>query len=79
MKEMERYRTVQYLGGLILTVRGQRVILLDTDLAFIYGVPTRRLNEQVRRNAERFPEDFMFQLSKQEVADFKVANCDFKF
>ncbi|MEY4592185.1 MAG: hypothetical protein RIR18_1080 [Pseudomonadota bacterium] len=58
----------------ILNIRGQRV-LLDTDLAEIYGVTTKRLNEQVKRNPERFPSDFMFQLSpaeKQEV----VANCD---
>jgi hypothetical protein len=53
---------------LILTVRGQRVIL-DADLARVYGVPTRRLNEQVRRNAGRFPADFIFELTAQEVAD----------
>ena len=50
----------------ILTVRGLRVIL-DTDLARLYGVPTKRLNEQVRRNAERFPPDFVFQLTPEEV------------
>ena len=44
---------------------------LDADLAYIYGVPTKRLNEQVRRNADRFPEDFMFQLSIQENTDLK--------
>jgi len=46
---------------LIRTIRGQKVILAD-DLARLYGVPTKRLNEQVRRNRERFPDDFMFQL-----------------
>ena len=46
-------------------MRGQRVIV-DADLATLYGVPTKRLNEQVRRNAERFPEDFMFQLAQEE-------------
>lgn len=50
----------------ILLIRGQKV-LLDVDLAELYGVPTKRLNEQVRRNLERFPPDFMFQLDEQEV------------
>ena len=44
----------------ILIVRGKKV-MIDTDLAELYAVPTRRLNEQVRRNIKRFPEDFMFQ------------------
>jgi hypothetical protein len=50
----------------ILTIRDHRVIL-DRDLAELYGVPTKRLNEQVRRNRERFPGDFMFRLSKEEA------------
>ena len=50
----------------ILRVRGERVIL-DSDLAAIYGVPTKRLNEQVRRNIERFPQDFCFRLSSREA------------
>lgn len=50
----------------ILVLRGQRV-LLDSDLAELYGVPTRRLNEQVRRNRSRFPGDFMFQLTINEL------------
>src|SRR5213082_3170894 len=50
----------------ILVLRGQRIIL-DRDLAAIYGVTTKRLNEQVKRNAERFPEDFMFQLTPEEA------------
>jgi hypothetical protein len=53
-----------------MTIRGQRVIL-DADLARIYGVPTRRFNEQVRRNADRFPPDFAFVLTAQEVANLK--------
>jgi len=53
----------------ILVLRGQRV-LLDADLARIYGVPTKRLNEQVKRNARRFPEDFVFQLTPQEAGAF---------
>jgi len=54
----------------ILTIRGQKV-MLDADLAELYGVETRRLNEQVRRNSERFPEDFMFQLTAGEFANLK--------
>jgi len=50
----------------ILSIRGHRV-MLDADLAELYGVPTKRLNEAVRRNAARFPEDFMFQLTAREA------------
>jgi len=50
----------------ILIVRGQRVIL-DLDLAALYGVTAKRLNEQVKRNAARFPEDFMFRLTPEET------------
>ena len=49
--------------------------MIDADLAALYGVPTKRLNEQVKRNAERFPVDFVFQLSRAE-RDEVVANCD---
>ena len=58
----------------ILYIKGKRVIL-DADLAWLYGVTTKRLNEQVRRNRGRFPEDFIFQLSTEEKAEV-VANCD---
>jgi hypothetical protein len=58
----------------ILLLRGQRVIL-DSDLAELYGVPTKRLNEQVRRNSNRFPVDFMFRLTSAEKSEV-VANCD---
>jgi hypothetical protein len=50
-------------------------VIIDADLAALYGVPTKRLNEQVRRNAGRFPEDFSFQLSPTDKAEV-VANCD---
>ncbi len=49
----------------IFIVRGKKV-MIDTDLAELYGVPTKRLNEQVKRNMKRFPEDFMFQLTQEE-------------
>ncbi len=50
----------------ILSIRGHRVII-DTDLAEVYGVPTKALNQAIKRNAERFPEDFMFQLTREEA------------
>ena len=58
------------LETLILTLRQQKVIL-DADLAALFGVPTKRLNEQVNRNAERFPADFMLQLTEPEWSGLK--------
>ena len=54
------------IGRATLVLRGQRVIL-DRELAAIYGSTTKRLNEQVKRNRDRFPEDFMFQLTTDEA------------
>ena len=54
----------------ILSIRGHRV-MLDADLAELYGVPTRALNQAVKRNAERFPGDFMFRLTTEEGANLK--------
>ena len=51
--------------SLIRTIRGQKV-MLDFDLSMLYGVQNKRLNEQVKRNKERFPDDFMFQLTQEE-------------
>lgn len=65
---------VDALTTRILVIRGQKV-MIDADLAELYGVPTKRLNEQVKRNRERFPADFMFQLTAEEKAEV-VANCD---
>jgi hypothetical protein len=56
---------VEHVQSKILFIRGEKVIL-DSDLAGLYGVATKRLNEQVKRNYERFPPDFMFQLTKKE-------------
>ena len=56
--------------NIIIVVRGKKVIL-DSDLATLYGVETRRLNEQVRRNIDKFPDDFMFQLTKGEFENLK--------
>jgi hypothetical protein len=58
----------------IFTVRGVRVIL-DSHLARLYGVSTKRLNEQYRRNAKRFPEDFAFQLTREETAALRSQNA----
>lgn len=59
------------LSSVLLTLRGQRVILAP-DLAALYGVEVRRLNEQVKRNQERFPTDFVFQLTAAEVEGLKA-------
>jgi DNA replication protein DnaD len=58
----------------VLMIRGQKV-MIDRDLAELYGIPTKRLNEQVKRNLKRFPPDFMFQLTEEEKNEV-VANCD---
>jgi len=65
---------VERVQQAILFIRGEKVIL-DADLALIYGVSTKRLNEQVKRNGSRFPDDFMFQLTSEEKAEV-VANFD---
>ena len=64
----------------ILLIRGQKV-LLDSTLAALYGVTTKRLNQQVRRNLERFPEDFMFQLTRQEARNLRLqfATSSYKY
>ncbi|MDP2928067.1 MAG: ORF6N domain-containing protein [Candidatus Omnitrophota bacterium] len=66
--------TVDIVVGKILVIRGKKVIL-DKDLAELYGVPVKRLNEQVKRNRSRFPEDFMYQLTKEEFANLKSQNA----
>ena len=69
---------VEQIDTMIHTIRGTRV-MLDRDLAQIYGVPTKVFNQAVKRNAARFPEDFMFRLTKEEAegsSGFKATNCD---
>lgn len=61
---------IESIADKIYFVRGQRV-MLDSDLAEVYSVTTKRLNEQVKRNIERFPEDFMFQLTEQEFESLR--------
>jgi hypothetical protein len=74
MKKSKSVVPMERIEKSILLIRGQKVIL-DADLARLYVATTKRLNEQVKRNRERFPEDFMFQLTKEEKAEV-VANCD---
>ena len=62
--------TLVQIQNLIYTIRGQKV-MLDSDLAMMYGVETSNLNKAVKRNLQRFPEDFMFQLTKEEY-DFLI-------
>jgi hypothetical protein len=74
---MTESKTIVHVGTIqnrILLIRCEKVIV-DSDLAEFYGVSTKILNQAVRRNRERFPEDFMFQLTKKEKSEV-VTNCD---
>ena len=68
---MKRLRPIERL---IVTLRGRKV-MIDADLAAVYGVETRALNQAVKRNLERFPEDFVFRLSGEEKSEV-ITNCD---
>ncbi len=70
MKGIESPVPLERIQQAILLIRGKRV-MLDADLAQLYGVSTKRLNEQVKRNRDRFPEDFMFQLNPTEVNNLR--------
>jgi hypothetical protein len=74
LKKNEIDKTVSVAEKRIFTLRGLQV-MIDRDLAEIYQVQVKRLNEQVKRNVERFPESFRFQLTNEEK-DELVANCD---
>lgn len=75
MTDLHKYSKVsEKIDRTILIIRGQKVII-DSDLAELFGVRTKRLNEQVKRNINRFPKDFMFQLTTKEKQEL-VANCD---
>ena len=77
--ESASIQPLENIENLIHVIRGKQV-MLDRDLARLYGVETGRLNEQVKRNIERFPEDFMFQLNKEEFENWKshfaISNSD---
>jgi phage regulator Rha-like protein len=68
---------IEQIQQLILLIRGKKV-MLDSDLAKLYGVSTKRLNEQVKRNRDRFPEDFMFQLNSTEANNLRSQNATSK-
>jgi hypothetical protein len=65
---------LELITSKILVIRGQRV-MIDADLAELYAVPTKALNQAIKRNLERFPQDFMFQLAAEEKHEV-VTNCD---
>jgi ORF6N domain len=77
MKSKQSIAHINELDSLILIIRGQRV-MLDADLARVYGVTTARLNQQVRRNPDRFPPDFAFQLNKNEFGALMLHNATSK-
>ena len=68
MEEITEMVTIENIQNSVYIIRGQQV-MLDYDLAKIYGYEVKRLNEQVKRNIARFPEDFMFQLNKEEIPE----------
>lgn len=73
-KELQEFVAEQKIISKILVIRRQKV-MLDEDLAKMYGVQTRRLNEQVKRNIKRFPRDFMFSLTKMEYENLMSQNA----
>lgn len=75
---MRKPALIEPIEARIRLIRGRRV-LLDNDLALLYGVPTKRLNEQVSRNRARFPEDFVFRLTLEEVANLGTAGAAIGF
>tara|TARA_R110000868_G_scaffold258137_12_gene515447 strand:- start:1212 stop:1733 length:522 start_codon:yes stop_codon:yes gene_type:complete len=66
----EELKLISQIENMIYVIRGQRV-MMDSDLANLYGVELKRLNEQVRRNSERFPNDFMFECNLDELQDLR--------
>ena len=70
----EEQGEIEKVTSRIVSIRGTQVII-DRDIAELYGVETRVVNQAVRRNAEKFPQDYMFQLSKEEKAEV-ITNCD---
>ena len=72
--EADSMKRPKPIESLILTIRGRKV-MIDSDLAAVYGVETRALNQAEKRNVERFPEDFTFQLNANEKSEV-ITNCD---
>jgi len=69
---------IENLKEMILDIRGQNV-LLDSDVAHIYGVETKRINEAVKNNTDKFPQDYMFAISEDEFADLRSKFSTAKF
>ena len=67
---MPKPTPVPDVSNLVLTLRGKRV-LLDSDRARLYDVPTKVFNQTIQRNAERFPADFLFQLTREELTNLR--------
>ena len=67
---MKKMIPIERIASKIYLIRGMKV-MLDRDLAELYAVETKRLKEQVRRNIERFPEDFMFELTQEELKNWR--------
>ena len=76
-KKSEQLIAIEEIEEKIYLIRGEKV-MLDSDLAEIYGVETKRLNEQVKRNSERFPDDFMFQLTDNEANSLRSQSATSK-
>ena len=74
IKEISTEKTDSSFEDMIFTIHNQR-LMIDRDLAGLYEVPTYRLNEAVKRHKNRFPPDFMFQLTKNELSEL-IAICD---
>jgi len=74
MKEISVLTTSDFIATKILLLRGEKV-LLDADLALLYGIETKRLKEAVRRNFDRFPDDFMFHLTNEEWQNLRTQNA----
>jgi hypothetical protein len=77
MSKSNAFVPAERIESSILLVRGEKV-MLDRDLAKLYGTTTKRLNEQVRRNVKRFPPDFMFELTDREVAALRSQDATSK-
>lgn len=77
MKKRAPIAPTETVESLVRTIRGQKVIL-DSDLAALYGVTTKRFNEQVRRNSRRFPSDFLFRLTAGEAKVLRSQNATLK-
>ena len=73
MGDTTELQSVESIKDRVYMIRGEQV-MMDSDLAEIYGYELKAMNQQVKRNIERFPEDFMFQVKKEEIPSISVSN-----